>query len=635
MSQCAVGKTKSAVVKAVEKEKKKENVVCPVTVLSGFLGAGKTTLLKHLLQNANGTRIACIVNDVAALNIDSALVKGNVKQQAEETIELQNGCVCCSLRADLVKSVAELAAQGAFDTVIIECTGMAEPLQVAGSFLMALAIGQDGEEDADENPLVAEMPSLKGLAKLDTCVTVVDSSAFFNVLDSAEYALPADAEMATDGDDNANNTNGDDAATPTAGKRKQNGADSDGSQKKSKDDGKPADNATNANDTNDDDDDDEADDDDESMEVVEVEPPLIVDLMMNQVEFADVIVLNKTDLCTPATLERVKRAISAINPGARVVQALQSQVDPALIINTGRFDATKTANSAGWLRALRETRKTEEFGVSSFVYRARRPFHPLRFATLLENNMLLDADWERRSHAHAHGDEEDDDDDDDDDEEGEEEENGNNNNKNNDDEKKNSETENEKEPEQNKTDKDAKAHGGHLHNDGAFHFDVVAKTGDELEQQEATVEFEQELREAVVRKRAGLFKDVLRSKGYVWLATRPDIMGLWSQAGCVVRVDPEQPWHATWGKEFWPEDADERAAVQAQIDQYEHGDRRQEVVLIGISLDQAALTAALDDCLVTDDEWKDLARLVVDDPIPLWQMEPFDDWDKYLPEEPK
>lgn len=444
---------------------------------------------------------------------------------------------------------------------------------------MSLAIADGDEEDA----LVADMPSLKGLAKLDTCVTVVDSSAFFNVLDSTEYAIPENADMETD--ESAND--GDN------GKRKP--SSQGGNSKKSKDDGTAADDGEESS---------------ESVEIVEVEPPLIVDLMMNQVEFADVIVLNKTDLCTPATIEKVKKAISAINPGAHVVQSLQSQVDPALILNTGRFDATKTANSAGWLRALRETRTTEAFGVGSFVYTARRPFHPRRFATLLENNMLLDADWERRAHVHAHEDET---------EEQAEEDNA----------KQEEDNAKAKEAAAKASAKDAKA-PGHMHKDGHFHFDVVPKTGDELEQEEATIEFEQELKEAVVRKRKGLFKHVLRSKGYVWLATRPDIMGLWSQAGCVVRLDPEQPWHVTWGEDFWPDDPAERAAIKAHIESHEHGDRRQEVVLIGIDLDQKALTDALNACLVTDDEWKDLARLVVDDPIPMWQMEPFDDWDKYI-----
>lgn len=275
----------------------------PVTVLSGFLGAGKTTLLNHLLANREGLKVAVIVNDMSAVNIDAALVKGGaaaLSRTDEALIEMQNGCICCTLREDLLKEVRRLATDGRFDYLFVESTGVGEPLPVAETFAF---------EDEDGN-------SLGRVARLDTMVTVIDAANFL-----ADYGSPeslADRALAVgDGDDRD-----------------------------------------------------------------------VVSLLVDQVEFADVIVVNKTDLVSADELGRIESVLRALNAAAKIVRATRGRVPLTEVLNTGRFDFDRAARAPGWMAVLRgaERSETVEYGITSFVYRARKPFHPARLAALVAND---------------------------------------------------------------------------------------------------------------------------------------------------------------------------------------------------------------------------------------------------------
>lgn len=391
----------------------------PVTVLSGFLGAGKTTLLNHVLNNRDGRRVAVIVNDMSEVNIDADLVRSGseLSHQDEKLVEMTNGCICCTLRDDLLQEVGRLAKEGRFDYLLIESTGIAEPLPVAATFAFRDEHGH----------------SLSDTARLDTMVTVVDAVNLLADFSSHDF-LSERGESLGEQDDRT-----------------------------------------------------------------------LVTLLTEQIEFADVIVLNKTTDAGPEKTSAALTIIKALNPDAKVIQTDQSHVDAGDIFDTGMFDFDTAHEHPLWAKELYEfdhhVPETEEYGISSFVYRARRPFDPDRIHQALNKDM----------------------------------------------------------------------------------------------------------------------SGVIRAKGHFWIATRPDWAIEFSLAGAVSSMRPLGRWWAAVPRERWPEQASVRP------DQGEHwsehwGDRRQELVFIGVGLKPAELTRVLDDCLVTEgtpnrvlDSWKGRS-----DPFPRW-----------------
>ncbi len=268
----------------------------PVTVLSGFLGAGKTTLLNHVLHNKEGMRVAVIVNDMSEVNIDAELVKqGNTLSRTDEKlVEMSNGCICCTLREDLIEEVAKLALEKKYDYLLIESTGISEPLPVAQTFWF----------ESDELEV-----NLSDVCQLDTMVTVIDAFNFLKDFGSADTI--ASREM--------NDEEGDERT--------------------------------------------------------------IVNLLTDQVEFADVILINKTDLVSTDELNLLKGMITKLNPKARLIETQFGKVALDKILDTGRFDYETTSQSAGWIQELENehTPETEEYGIGSFVFQSQKPFHPERF----------------------------------------------------------------------------------------------------------------------------------------------------------------------------------------------------------------------------------------------------------------
>ncbi|MSE14948.1 GTP-binding protein [Pantoea agglomerans] len=390
----------------------------PVAVLSGFLGAGKTTLLNHILNNREGRRIAVIVNDMSEINIDAALVRDGGAQLSrtdEKLVEMSNGCICCTLREDLLLEVKRLAQAGRFDHLVIESTGISEPLPVAETFTF--------EDEAGE--------SLSAYARLDSMITVVDGFNFLRDYRSADD-LQSRGESLGAQDERS-----------------------------------------------------------------------VVDLLVDQIEFCDLLVLNKTDLLSPAQLHQLKGMLQALNPHALIVNSEFGQVPLDCLLNTGRFDFDRAAQAPGWLQTLRGEHQpeSEEYGIRNFVYRARRPFHPQRF-------------WHAVNHQ---------------------------------------------------------------------------------------------------------LDGVIRSKGYFWLASRPEYAAMWSQAGAVARQGYAGRWWVSVPRTEWPQDADSLNFIAEQW-QKGTGDARQELVFIGIEMDEKSVRAALDHALLTPQEMAAGPEqwITQADPVPAW-----------------
>ncbi|MFF0750621.1 GTP-binding protein [Streptomyces sp. NPDC004267] len=276
----------------------------PVTVLSGFLGAGKTTLLNHVLGNREGLRVAVVVNDMSEVNIDAALVLGGeaaLSRTEERLVEMTNGCICCTLRDDLLEEVERLAREGRFDYLLIESSGISEPMPVAATFSFPR---DDGA-------------TLGDLARLDTMVTVVDAAGFLPELGAGDELVARGLDQYED------------------------------------------------------------------------DERTVSDLLMDQVEFADVIVLNKLDLVGPDEARRLRATLSRLNPEARIVPAIRGQVPLEHILGTGLFDVERAQQAPGWVKELNgdHVPETEEYGISSLVFRSDLPFHPGRLWTFVTKGL--------------------------------------------------------------------------------------------------------------------------------------------------------------------------------------------------------------------------------------------------------
>ncbi|WP_448647655.1 zinc metallochaperone GTPase ZigA [Pseudomonas mohnii] len=272
----------------------------PVTVLSGFLGAGKSTLLNYILRNRENLRVAVIVNDMSEINIDGSEVQRDVRlnRAEEKLVEMSNGCICCTLREDLLEEVSKLAMDGRFDYLLIESTGISEPLPVAETFTFRDESGQ----------------SLNDIARLDTMVTVVDGVNFLLDYQAAD-SLDSRGETLGEEDERS-----------------------------------------------------------------------ITDLLIEQIEFADVILVSKIDLISSRERQELMAILERLNARAEIIAMVMGEVPLKKILNTGRFNFEKAAEAPGWLQVLRgeHVPETEEYGIASAVYRARRPFHPQRFFSFID-----------------------------------------------------------------------------------------------------------------------------------------------------------------------------------------------------------------------------------------------------------
>jgi G3E family GTPase len=393
----------------------------PVTVLSGFLGAGKTTVLNHILNNREGRKVAVIVNDMSEINIDAQQINNDVdfNRAEEKLVEMSNGCICCTLREDLLIEVRRLADEVRFDYLVIESTGISEPLPVAETFTFA---DEDGQ-------------SLSEVARLDTMVTVVDAANFLNDFQQADMLQDTGESLGEE--DNRS----------------------------------------------------------------------VADLLVDQIEFCDVILISKTDLCSTEQVNAVIGVIKGLNPVAEIVPIQEGQVALDKVLATGKFDFERAEQSAGWLQEARgeHTPETEEYGISSFTYTARKPFNPQKFYDFLHQ------EW------------------------------------------------------------------------------PCGK--------------------------------LIRSKGYFWLASRPQFAGTWSQAGGIARHGFAGMFWRAVPENRWPEDEESLKIIKENwVEPF--GDMRQELVFIGQDMDETQVRSMLDECLISDQELLAGKALweTMPDPFPLWEQ---------------
>jgi len=381
----------------------------PITVLSGFLGSGKTTLLNHILTNNENKKIGVIVNDMSEVNVDADLVE--MSRTDEKMIQLQNGCICCTLREDLLIEIDQLVKKSELDYIVIESTGISEPVPVAQTLTL---------NDEVLNINLAETTIL------DTMVTVVDANRFWDDYASGDSLI--DRKMAND----------------------------------------------------------------------ETDTREVIDLLIDQIEFANVILLNKCDLVHIEDLKELEALLHQLNPEAKIYRTEQSNIALDKILNTRLFDFDKASQAAGWIKELNEehTPETEEYGIASFVYKRQKPFHPERFMHFLENFSL----------------------------------------------------------------------------------------------------------------------DIIRSKGFFWLASRNHMCGLLSQAGNSMQIQGAGEWIATYSKEDIEAEMKEDPTLKARWD-IEFGDRQTELVFIGIEMNKEQIIQDLDACLLNDEEMKQDWSLF-NDPLP-------------------
>ncbi|CAR22236.1 KLTH0C10450p [Lachancea thermotolerans CBS 6340] len=515
---------------------KKVSKAIPITLLSGFLGSGKTTLLEKILTTNHGFKIAVIINDMSELNIDSSLVQAhNVCQKEEKLIELQNGCICCTLRGDLLEELVGIGERGEFDYIVIESTGIAEPMQVAETFSVEFSdilLETPGGIPENEEKLlrkVSDMGGLQAIAKLDTCVTVIDALNFLSNIQTTEFLADRWGE------------NGQGEAERT-----------------------------------------------------------ITDLMVDQIEFSDVIIVNKKSMVSKKKLKEIKKMVKILNPVAKVIATDYCNVPLSSILDTKLHDFEKASLSAGWLQSINEMTvrdgfgnkgssvltpkpETEEYGVNNFVYRRRRPFHPERLYDLIRDKFFV---IEQAGAAGMDEEEEDD------------------------------EEESEEQSSESEADSEMEAE-----------VDEGARDGEEKEEEEG----EEYTEEEINKNRANSpFGKLLRSKGFFWLATRFVVRGEWSSAGPMLTLNGGLPWFAVSGLEDVPEEALELVKKDYEG---EFGDRRNELVFIGLDINEKLLSEALDSCLLTDKEYKRFKNitskhnaLVADEKLSKVWDDGFEDW---------